>query len=146
MGRQRGRLGRFHIIHEEEKAFRQGRMDLHGPFQQRVRQIAKDQSVKNVDQFSAIARQDSGAENAIVSRIVGNLRSINQSLGGCILHLCMCRPGGFARPKRPSNRARQCESQWRAHLPQTNYDGVKFHCPASASSHRGSRMPARMES
>lgn len=84
MSRQRGRLGRFHIIREEEKAFRQGRMDLHGPFQQRVRQIAKVQSVKNVDQFPAIARQDRGAENAIVSRVVGNLRSINQSLGGCV--------------------------------------------------------------
>lgn len=82
MGRQRGKLGRFHIIHEEEKAFRQGWMDLHGPFQLRVRKIAKDQSVR-MDQFSAIARQDSGAQYAIVSRVVGNLRSINQSLGGC---------------------------------------------------------------
>jgi len=90
MGRQRGRLGRFHIIHEEEKAYRQGRMDLHGPFRQRVRQIAKDQSAKNVDQFSAIARQDNGAENVIVTREVGNLRSINQSLGGCASYIYAC--------------------------------------------------------
>jgi hypothetical protein len=145
--RQRGRLGRFHIIHEEERAFRQGRMYLHGPFQQRVRQTAKDQSVRNVDE---ILRHCSlgqwRRECNRFSRSGQPPLNKPESWWACIPYLCMCRPGGFARPKRPSNRARQCKSQWRAHLPRTNHDGVKFHCPTSASSHSGSRMPARMES